>query len=164
VIVVRYLHLLFAFLYAGSLIGAHWNTISARKRADWRERAALFAANRRLGMLAALPGLVLLGVAGNLLAMQLGFHMGASVSLTVVNVLWLACLLAALIVELPAGAALAALARAAAEDPGAAAGGAAPAGREPAGFAGELGRWRLANGIQLVLFVILLGFMVAPWR
>ena len=169
-IVVRYLHILFAFLYVGSLIGTHWNTISARKSASWRERAALFAVNRRLSMLSALPALVLLGVAGNLLAMQLGFHMGASVRLAVVNALWLVSLLAALIVELPAEAALAALARAAAEDPGAAAapatGAAARAGApaEPAGFAGELKRWRIANALQLVLFAILLGFMVAPWH
>jgi hypothetical protein len=59
--------------------------------------------------------------------------------------------------ELPAAGALGALSHAAAD--AAARGGHG----EPAGWSRELSRWRVANLVQLLLYMVLLALMVAPW-
>jgi hypothetical protein len=75
----------------------------------------------------------------------------------VVNGLWLGLVVVTLALEMPAAGALGALAHAAAD--AAARGGQG----EPAGWTRELARWRMANGVQLLLYVVLLALMVSPW-
>ena len=154
-IVYRYLHALFAFVYVGSLFATHWNVLAARRALEWRERETLLVQNRKVSAMFGLPSLIALGVLGHLLGVQLGYRMSASPMFVAANLLWAVALVIALAVDLPATGALAALAHAAAH--------AVPAA-EPAGWQRELGRWRAANGVQLLLFLVLLALMVAPSR
>ena len=153
--VVEYLHVLFGFTYVSALMAMHWNTLAARRTTHWGERAALFELNRRLGMVFALGALVGAGVVGQLLAMQLGYRMAETRSFQLGNALWLVNLLVLLAVDLPQSSRLAAQARAAAN------GGATA---EPVGWTGTLDRWRIGNGVQLLVFLVLLWVMVAPWH
>ena len=153
----RYLHILFAFAWFAAVFAAHWNTQHARRSSDWAKRATLFALNRGLSAVVALPALLALGIFGNLFAMQIGYSMKDTPLFIVANVLWVALLLVTLTMELPAAGALGALSHASAD--------AAARGGEgaPAGWARELARWRMANLIQVVLFLVILALMVAPW-
>ncbi len=153
----RFLHILFAFAWFAAVFAAHWNTLQARRTGDWGRRATLFALNRGLSAMVALPSLFALGIFGNLFAMQIGYRMKDTPLFVVANVLWVALVLVTLVFELPAAGALGALSHASAD--------AAARGGEgaPAGWARELARWRMANLIQLVLFLVLLALMVAPW-
>ncbi len=153
--VVEYLHVLFGFTYVAALMAMHWNTLAARRTANWNERAALFELNRRLGMMFALGSLAAVGVVGQLLAMELGYRMAETRSFQVANALWLVNLIVLLAVDLPQSARLAAQARAAAN------GGAT---NEPVGWTGTLDRWRIGNGVQLLVFLVLLWVMVSPWH
>jgi len=153
----HYLHELFAFAWFGAVFAAHWNTLQARRAKDWAARATLFDINRGLSTMIALPALLGVGFLGNLFAMQLGYHMGRTPLFMVVNALWAILLVVTLAVEMPATGALGALAHAAAD--AAARGGHG----EPAGWSRELGRWRAANGLQLLLYAVLLALMIAPW-
>ena len=143
----KYLHELFAFLYVGAILSAHWNVLAARRTTDWNQRAALFALNKRLGLMFAVVPLVLLGVVGHILAGVLGLGGG---TLRLADELWFASLILSLALEIPTSARLAALA--------------ANATAEPEGWNGLLVRWRLANGLQLLLFLVLLYVMSAPWN
>jgi hypothetical protein len=105
----------------------------------------------------ALPSLIGVGLVGNMFAMQIGYRMKDTPLLVVVNGLWLGLLVVTLALEMPAAGALGALSHAAAD--AAARGGQG----EPAGWTRELGRWRMANGLQLLLYVLLLALMVSPW-
>jgi hypothetical protein len=153
----HYLHVLFAFAWFGAVFAEHWNTLQARRSKDWAVRATLFDVNRGLSTMVALPTLLGVGILGNVFAMQLGFRMGHTPLLIVVDALWVALLVVSLAVEMPATGALGALAHAAAD--AAARGGEG----EPAGWGRELGRWRVANGLQMLLYAVLLAFMIAPW-
>jgi len=153
----HYLHVLFAFAWFGAVFAEHWNTLQARRSKDWAARATLFDVNRGLSTMVALPTLLGVGILGNVFAMQLGFRMGHTPLLIVVDALWVALLVVSLAMEMPATGALGALAHAAAA--AAARGGEG----EPAGWGRELGRWRVANGLQMLLYAVLLAFMIAPW-
>jgi hypothetical protein len=153
--VAEYLHLLFAFVYVAALFASHWNTLAARRTQDWGERGGLFELNRRLSMMFSLPALIGTGIVGNVLAMQLGFRMSETRSLQIVTGLWLVLLVLVLAIDVPISSRLAAMARATA---GSATGG------EPVEWKASLGRWRLGNGLQLFVFVVLLWFMVAAWK
>lgn len=153
----RYLHILLAFTWFAAVFAAHWNTIQARRTADWSKRATLFAVNRGLSAMVALPALLGIGIVGNFLAIQVGYRMGSTPLFMVSNVLWVVLVLVTLVVEIPASGALGALSHASAD--------AAARGGEgvPAGWARELGRWRAASLALILVFVVLLAVMVAPW-
>ena len=153
----HYLHVLFAFGWFGAVFAEHWNTIQARRSKDWAVRATLFDVNRGISVMIALPTLLGVGILGNVFAMQLGYRMGHTPLLMVADALWVVLLVVTLAMEMPAAGALGALAHAAAD--AAAHGGEG----EPAGWGRELGRWRVANGLQLLIYVVLLALMVAPW-
>lgn len=157
VTLLHYLHVLFAFAWFGAVFAAHWNTLQARRAKDWSTRATLFDVNRGLSTMLALPALLGVGILGNVFAMQLGYHMGHTPLFMVVDALWVVLLAVTLAIEMPATGALGALAHAAAE--AAARGGVG----EPAGWGRELGRWRAANGLQLLLYAVLLALMITPW-
>ncbi|MBI5170153.1 MAG: hypothetical protein HZA61_11735 [Candidatus Eisenbacteria bacterium] len=153
--IVEYLHVLFGFTYVAALMAAHWNALAARRTTNWNERAALFELNRRLGITFALGALIGAGVLGQMLGMSLGYKMADTRSFQIANALWLVNLLALLAVDLPQGSRLAAQARAAANS---------GATNEPVGYTGALDRWRIGNAVQLLVFLVLLWFMVAPWH
>lgn len=154
---IRYLHVLFAFAWFAAVFAAHWNTLQARRAKDWGVRATLFGVNRGLSAMIALPSLLGVGLVGNLVAMQMGYRMKDTPVFMAANGLWAILVLVTLAMEMPASGALGALSHAAAD--------AATRGGqgEPAGWTRELGRWRMANAIQLALFVVLLALMLAPW-
>ncbi len=156
-VAISYLHLLFAFAWFAAVFAAHWNTLQARRAKEWSARATLFSINRGLSAMVALPSLLGVGLVGNMLALQLGYRMKDTPLFMVANGLWAVLVLVTLVMEMPASGALGALATAAAD--AAARGGQG----EPAGWTRELGRWRIANGIQLLLYIVLLGLMVSPW-
>jgi hypothetical protein len=153
----HFLHVLFAFAWFGAVFSAHWNTLQARRSKDWATRSTLFAINRGLSTMIALPSLLGVGILGNMFAMQLGYRMGHTPLFMVVNALWVALLVVTLAMEMPATGALGALAHAAAD--AAARGGQG----EPAGWGHELTRWRTANAVQLLLYAVMLALMIAPW-
>jgi len=153
----HYLHVLLAFGWFGAVFAEHWNTIQARRSNDWAVRATLFEVNRGISTMIALPTLLGVGILGNVFAVQLGYHMGHTPLLMVADALWVVLLVVTLAFEMPAAGALGALAHASAA--AAARGGEG----EPAGWGRELRRWRMANGLQLVLYAVLLALMVAPW-
>lgn len=152
--IVRFLHLLLGFVYVSSLFAAHWNLLAARRTDSWSERSLLFEMNRRNALVYGFLPLLLIGLLGNVLAMQLGHRMATTPTFRIVNGLWLVALLISALLDLPAASRLAARARAAA----------ANGGGEPVEWKSLLGRWRLGNALQMVLFVVLLYFMAAPWR
>ena len=154
---IRVLHVLFAFAWFAAVFAAHWNTLQARRAKDWAARATLFGVNRGLSAMIALPALLGVGLVGNFLAVQSGYRMRDTPVLIAANVLWAILVLVTLAMEMPASGALGALSHAAAD--AASRGGQG----EPAGWTRELGRWRMANGIQLLLYVVLLALMLAPW-
>jgi uncharacterized membrane protein len=156
-VAIRFLHVLFAFAWFAAVFAAHWNTLQARRAKDWSARATLFAVNRGLSAMIALPALLGVGLVGNLLAMQQGYRMKDTPVFMAANGLWAVILVVTLAMEMPAAGALGALAHAAAD--AAARGGQG----EPAGWIKELGRWRMANGIQLLLYIVLLALMLTPW-
>lgn len=150
----RLAHVLIAFVWFAAVFAAHWNAMQARRASTWAARATLFAVNRDLATRVALPMLFMVGLVGNIYAMQMGYTMKTSLSFMVANGLWAAMVLVALFVELPAAGALGALAHAAA---------AANATSDPAGWDRELKRWRAANGAILLGFFLMLGVMISPW-
>jgi hypothetical protein len=156
-VVFRWLHIVFAFVWFAAVFAAHWNTLQARRSKAWSARSTLFAVNRGLSAMIALPSLLGLGILGNLLATQLGYRMKETPLLMVANGLWLVLVAVTLAMEMPAAGALGALSHAAADAE-------ARGGQgEPAGWTRELGRWRTASFVQFGLFVVLLALMVAPW-
>ena len=156
-LVLRYLHMLLAFAWFAAVFAALWNTLQARRTDDWARRAALLDVNRGLSAIVALPSLLGVGIVGNLLAIQMGHRMGTTPLFMVANSLWVVVLIVTLAVEMPSAGALGALSHAAADAE--ARGGEG----EPAGWQRELRRWRIANLLQLLLYMLLLALMVAPW-
>ena len=153
-VVYRFLHVLLAFVWFAAVFAAHWNVLQAKRSTSWSTRAALFAVNRSLSTMIALPSLIGLGLLGNVVAMQMGYTMKTSLLFMVANGLWTVVLLLTLVLEMPTTGALGALAHAAADS---------GANTEPAGWGREMARWRAANGLQLIGFLLLLGVMVG-WR
>jgi uncharacterized membrane protein len=151
----EYLHLLTAFVFVGALFATHWNTLAARRATNWGERAGYYETNRRIAIVFSLPALIGTGILGNLLAVQLGYRMSEARSLQIVTALWLLTLIVALAVDVPASARLAALARGAATGTN---------GGEPVEWGATLTRWRVGNGVMLLVFMVLLWFMVSTWR
>ena len=96
--------------------------------------------------------LFLAGVLGHLNAVAAGYSMGSDRWLWVVTGVWLAALLLMFLVNLPYSARLAGIARLAA------------GGGSAEGWNAALARWRFANVLQSVLYIVLLGLMVFPWR
>jgi hypothetical protein len=156
-VVLHYLHVLFAFVWFAAAFSAHWNMRQARRAQEWSVRETLFAVNRGLSTLVGLPALVGVGLVGNWFAVQIGYRMKDTPLMVVANSLWLALVVVTLAWEMPVTGALGALAHASADA-------AARGGRgEPAGWSRELSRWRMANAVQLMLFGVLLAIMIAPW-
>ena len=151
---VKYLHVLLSFVFVAALFASHWNTLAARRTTDWAARASFFELNRRIGGMFGLASLLALGILGNMLAREMGFSMKTTAVFRVVNGLWLALVAMALVVDLPASAKLAVLARTAANGTNSG---------EPVEWTATLSRWRLGNAAQLALFAALLYFMVSPW-
>jgi uncharacterized membrane protein len=148
----RFFHQLFAFVFVGSLLSAHWNVLAARRTSDTARRAALLEANARSTAVFGLPSLVLLALLGNALAAGIGYRMAGASWLPVVNGAWVVLVVLGAALDLAAARRLARAARGAAE-------GAAASGYEPA-----LARWRMSNGLMLAGFVTLLALMVFRWR
>ncbi len=146
------LHLLFAFVFVGAVMSAHWNVLAARRTADWARRAALLESNVRATTMYGIASLVLLGVFGNLASVALDYRMATDSWPRVSNGLWLVLLGVALALDLPAARRLAALARAGAE------------GGATTGFDAALTRWRISNGLMLAFFLGFLWLMVFRWR
>ena len=157
---IRYLHLLTAFVFVSAVFASHWNVLAARRATEWHSRAALFELNVRIGRLFGLGALILLGIMGNMLAMQLGYRMADTPSFRSANSLWLLQLAIFVAIELSAASKLAALSRSAANAAGRGDGN----GADPVEWRPLLGRWRIGNSTQLVLFVVQLYFMARPWR
>lgn len=153
----RLLHVLFAFVWFAAVFAAHWNTLQARRAKQWSARATLFSVNRGLSVMIGLPAVLGVGLVGNFFAMQLGYRMATTPAFMMANGLWVVLVLVTLFMEMPASGALGALAHAAADAESRGGQG------EPAGWSRELGRWRMANGVQLLLYIVLLAIMVAPW-
>lgn len=124
-------------------------------RRAWLERAAHFDLNRRLSLMFALPALIGLGMLGQVLAMQSGYHMATTRSFQLANGLWVVALVMLLAVDMPLSARLAGQSRAAAGS---------DTGGEPVGWIGALGRWRIGNAVQLAVFLLTLWVMVSPWK
>ena len=148
----RLLHLFFAFGFVGTLVVAEWNGRAARLTTDWGQRAILFQVVHLSTRTAGLGALVLLGVLGHLMAVALGYRMGADSWLRWVTGVWSAAVAVMALVVLPAAARLAKESRAAA------------AGGEPAGYDAALGRWRLGSVALSLLYLAMLSLMVFHWR
>jgi len=153
----HYLHVLLAFAWFGAVFAENWNGFRARRAKDWATRSVLYDVNRGLSAMVALPALLAVGIVGNVFAMQMGYRMGHTPMLMVVDALWLVLLAVTLAMEMPASGALGALAHAAAD--------AATRGEygEPAGWGRELTRWRTANAVQMLVYAVMLALMIVPW-
>ena len=157
----RFLHLLFAFSFVGALIIAEWNGRAARATEDWSRRAALWGVVRLTTQVLGLGALLLAGILGNLLAVSIGLPMG-NPWMSAVNALWLVGILLYLLVALPNSRRLVSACEAAAHDRA----GDAPAPHpeshpgSTAEYAATLARWRIANLLLSVFFVLMLVLMV----
>ena len=151
---VEFAHVLIAFFYVGALLASHLNMLAVRRAASWAEKAALLAVNRRASLFIGFPSLLLLGIVGNVLGMIAGYRMADTPTFRIGNGLWLVSVLVAAVLDLPVTTRLAAMSRAAAGN----------GGGEPVGWNSRVGQWRLGNALQLLLFVVLLWFMAAPWH
>ncbi len=152
--VIEFIHVLLAFFYVGAVLTAHLNMLAVRRAETWAEKASLLAVNRRASFFIGFPALILLGLAGNLLAMAAGYRMSDTPTFRIVNGLWLVNVLVAAVLDLPVTARLATIARAAA----------ANGGGEPVDWNSRVGQWRLGNALQLLLFIAFLWLMAAPWH
>lgn len=142
------LHLFFAFGFVGTLVLADWNSRAARATDDWTRRALLFDIVGRASRMAGAGTLLLTGVAGNLLAVQLGYRMSTDVWLRWVNGLWLAAVAVQLAICLPAVRRIEGIARSA----------------DAAGWPAALKRWRVGNALLSALYLALLALMVFHWH
>jgi hypothetical protein len=145
-------HLFFAFGFVGTLVLSDWNARAARATTDWDRRGLLFEIVSRATRTAGTGALLLTGLAGNFLAVRLGYRMSQDHWLQWVNALWLAAVLVQFLVCLPSVRRLVEIARAAAE------------GGPPVSWDRTLGRWRIGNALLSLLYLGLLGLMVFRWR
>lgn len=156
ILVLKFFHLLFAFLYVSSLALADINSAAAQRATTWRERATLFRATFTATAATGLGGLLLLGILGNVLSVMLGYRMGADAWMQWVNGLWVLAVVLMIALSVPAAGALSRMSTKMSE----AAEGTAP----PAAWATTLTRWRIARIAQNLLFLALLVLMVFRWR
>lgn len=152
--ILKYAHELFAFIFVGALLAGHWNMLAVRRTKDWKERAVLLELNQRLSVFFSLIPLLAVGIAGNMLAAQAGMRMSETRPLQLASALWIVLLILGGALDVPTSARLASLARSASNGPGG----------EPVGWNGQVSRWRLANALQLTVFLVLLWIMITPWR
>jgi hypothetical protein len=148
----KFLHVLLSMSFAASVIGAHMNAMLLGRTADWNRRVTLLEANHHLTLILGLGSLLLLGVLGNVSAITLGYGMRTDSWLRVANGLWLATVALMLALEIPAAA------RALAEARRGADAGAAP------DYDRALARWRMSNGMLLLVLVAFVGLMVFRWK
>ncbi len=146
------LHLLFAFSYVGSLTLAEWNSRAARRTQSWPERARLFEIIHVSSRVAGAGALFATGLLGHAAANAAGYRMGEDRWMMVVTGVWLLALAGMFLLNLPLSARLAAIAREAAGS------------GSSDGWASALARWRFANVLQSLLYLVMLGLMVFPWR
>lgn len=146
----RLLHLFFAFAFVGTLVVCDWNSRAARATEDWSQRALLWEIVRRAAGMG-LGSLLLLGLLGNLLSTVVGYRMSADAWPRWVNGLWLVSLIVQGVVVAPGASRLANLSKAAGAS-------------QPEGYAAALGRWRLGNLLQSLLYLTLLVFMAFRWK
>ena len=147
-----FLHLFFAFSFAGSLVVAEWNGRAARATTDWAQRALLFQIVTMSSRVAGVGGLILLGVFGNLWSLMAGYRMSTDTWPRAVNGLWLVTVALLTIMVLPAAARLHRMAVSGAS------------GGTTEGWDATLTRWRLGNIMLSVLYLGLLLLMVSHWR
>jgi hypothetical protein len=147
----RLLHLFFAFAFVGTLVVCDWNSRAARATEDWSQRALLWEIVRKAAG-TGLGALLLLGLLGNLLSTFVGYRMSVDGWPRWVNGLWLVSLIVQGVVVAPGAARLANLSKAAA------------GASQPEGYAAALGRWRLGNLLQSLLYLALLVLMAFRWR
>lgn len=155
-LVIRFFHLLFAFLYVSSLALADWNAGAARRAGTWRERATLFRTTFNATTVTGLGGLLLLGIIGNVLSVALGYHMGADAWMKWVNGLWVLAVVLMAALSVPTAGALARMSTKMSE--------ATEGTPAPDAWAGAVARWRIARMAQNLLFLALLVLMVLRWR
>lgn len=146
------LHLFFAFGFVGTLVLADWNSRAARATTDWARRSLLFDIVGRASRVAGAGTLLLTGVAGNLLAVSLGYRMSADGWLRWVNGVWLAAAAVQFAICLPAVRRVEEIARSAA------------GGGDGAGWDSALRRWRWGNASLSAFYLALLALMVFRWR
>lgn len=146
------LHLFFAFGFVGTLVLADWNSRAARGTTDWGRRQLLFDIVGRASRIAGAGTLLLTGLAGDMLAVQLGYRMSADFWLRWVNGVWLAAVVVQFAICLPAVRRIEEIARSAA------------GGEAGAGWDSALRRWRWGNALLSVLYLGLLALMVFRWR
>lgn len=147
----RLLHLFFAFGFVGTLVVCDWNSRATRATEDWRQRALLWDIVRRAAGVG-LGTLLALGLLGNVLSTMTGYRMSADGWPRWVNGLWLVSVIVQGVVVAPGAARLAGLSKAAAE------------GGPAEGYAGALGRWRVGNLVQSLLYLVMLVLMVFRWK
>jgi len=99
---VRFFHLLFAIAFVAGQVVGNFASRGLRTRTDPASRSALIELVRRAFWSAQLPGLVLAGVLGNVLAVQMGLRMASSPWLQQVNTLFLLMVLALIVGSFPA--------------------------------------------------------------
>lgn len=156
VLVLKFFHLLFAFLYVSGLALADLNSAGVQRARAWRERAALLRVTFTAATVTGLGGLLLLGIIGNVLSVMLGYRMGADVWMRWVNGLWVLAVVIMATVSVPTAAALSRMAAKASE--------AGDDATAPPAWAATLTRWRIARIAQNLLFLALLVLMVFRWR
>lgn len=147
-----FVHLFFAFAFVGTLVLSDWNARAARATTDWARRGLLFGIVSRATRIAGTGALLFTGVAGNFLAVQLGYRMSQDRWLQWVNALWLAALAVQLLICLPSVRRLVEVSAAAAE------------GGPPVSWDRTLGRWRAGNALLSLLYLGMLVLMVFRWR
>jgi len=146
------LHLFFSFGFVGTLVVADWNSRAARASQDWGQRAALFGIISRASRIAGAGSLLLSGVFGNLLSVDLGYRMATDAWLRWANGLWLGAVLVMFFVCLPGARRLESVTSAAA------------GGGSAEGYEAALRRWRFGNALLSLLYLTLLALMVFRWR
>jgi hypothetical protein len=148
----KLLHLFFAFSFVGSLIVAEWNGRMARATQNWEHRALLYQIIHLSSRVAGLGALIMVGIFGNVTLVALGYSMASESWPRVVNGIWLLAVLVMALVNVPYSRRLAAISRVAA------------GGGTAEGYESALARWRFANVVQSVLYLVLLTIMVFRWR
>lgn len=148
----KFLHLFFSFSFVGTLVLADWNGRALRASRDWAQRALLLEIIHLSTRTAGLGSLVLLGLFGNLVSMNVGYKMATDVWLRWVNGLWLLAVLLTGFWNLPALTRMRSLAKA------------ATGTQEVPEFDAGMRRWRLGNAVLSLLYLALLVLMVFRWR
>jgi hypothetical protein len=148
----KMVHLVAAFYFVGGLVVAEWNGRAMRASPDWAVRAALADVVRNALGVGDLIALLVAGIAGNMLAVSLGYSMAGDRWLHVSNGVWVLTVVVLLALSIPATSSLAKIARRA-----------AGAG-SPDGWGSAMVRFRIGNVLLTLLWLGMLGLMVFRWR